>query len=207
MKSAATWPARPDPVKGTTMARMLLTALLATLCTGCASPDLKDMANEEPAIDLVAYFTGTSKAWGQFQDRLGKVRRRFVVDITGDWDGETLTLNEAFRYSDGAVEQRVWQLHRTGASSWEGTADGVVGKATGEVSGNAFNWRYTFDLQTGDGETLRLAFDDWMWRQDEHVIINRATVSKFGITVGEVLIFFQREGQSAIATRDAAVAP
>jgi hypothetical protein len=186
---------------------MILTALLATLCAGCASPDLKESANEEPAIDLVAYFTGNSKAWGQFQDRFGKVRRRFVVDITGDWDGETLTLTEAFRYADGAVEQRVWQLQRTGATTWTGTANGVVGTATGEVSGNAFNWRYTFDLQTGDGKTLRLKFDDWMWRQDEHVIINRASVSKFGITVGEVLIFFQREGTPVLASGTAAVTP
>lgn len=188
------------------MARIILTAFIATLCAGCASPDLKDNANEEPAIDLVDYFSGNSRAWGQFQDRFGKVRRRFVVDITGDWDGETLTLNEAFRYSDGELEQRIWRLQRTGATSWEGTADGVVGKATGEVSGNAFNWRYTFDLQTGDGKTLRLKFDDWMWRQDDNVIINRASVSKFGITVGEVLIFFQREGSPAIASRNAAVA-
>lgn len=189
------------------MARMILTALFATLCTGCASPDLKDFADDEPALDLVDYFSGTSRAWGQFQDRFGKVRRRFVVDITGDWDGETLTLNEAFRYADGGSEQRIWRLQRTGATSWEGTADGVVGKATGEVSGNAFNWRYAFDLQTGDGDTLRLAFDDWMWRQDDDVIINRATVSKFGITVGEVLIFFQREPPLANGSHDTPVAP
>jgi len=184
------------------MARLFLTALLATLGSGCANPDLRDFAGDEPALDLAAYFTGQSQAWGQFQDRFGKVRRRFVVDITGTWDGETLTLTEAFRYDDGATEQRIWRLHRTGANTWEGTADGVVGTASGEVAGNAFNWRYTFDLQTGDGKTLRLAFDDWMWRVDEDVLINRARVSKFGITVGEVLIFFRRKGAPGAAPRE-----
>ena len=58
-----------------------------------------------------------------------------------------------------------------------------------------------------DKEALRLAFDDWMWRQDDNVIINRASVSKFGITVGEVLIFFQREGTPALASGTAAVTP
>lgn len=183
------------------MARLFLTALLATLGSGCANPDLRDHVNDEPALDLAAYFTGRSQAWGQFQDRFGKVRRRFVVDITGAWDGETLTLTEAFRYDDGATEQRIWRLRRNGPTGWEGTADGVVGKARGEVAGNAFNWRYTFDLQTGDGKTLRLTFDDWMWRLDEDVIINRARVSKFGITVGEVLIFFRREGAPAVVAR------
>ncbi len=180
------------------MTRLFLSALLATLGSGCANPDLRDFANAEPALDLVAYFTGRTQAWGQFQDRFGNVRRRFIVDIIGTWDGEILTLTEAFRYHDGETEQRIWRLRRRGATGWEGTADGVVGTASGEVSGNAFNWRYTFDLQTGNDRTLRLTFDDWMWRLDEHVLLNRATVSKFGITVGEVLIFFRREGAPAV---------
>lgn len=188
------------------MARLFLTALLATFGSGCANPDLRDFADAEPALDLAAYFTGRTQAWGQFQDRFGTVRRRFVVDITGAWDGETLTLDEAFRYDDGATERRIWRLRRRGANGWEGSADGVVGKATGEVAGNAFNWRYTFDLQTADGGTLRLTFDDWMWRQDEQVVINRARVSKFGITVGEVLIFFRREDVPAHGEHDAVAA-
>ena len=42
---------------------------------------------------------------------------------------------------------RFWQ-----ELTWQGTADGVLGFASGQVSGNAFNWRYTFDLKTGEGE-------------------------------------------------------
>ena len=178
----------------------LLTAATLVMLAGCATPDLRDHSGAGPAFDLVDYFDGSSRAWGQFQDRFGKVRRRFVVDIDGQWDGETLTLTEDFLYDDGETEQRIWTLRKTGTETWEGHADGVVGTATGRTSGNAFNWRYAFDLQTGDGETLRVDFDDWLWRQDEHVVINRAYVSKLGIAVGEVLIFFTRDAVDTLAS-------
>ncbi|MBZ0173301.1 MAG: DUF3833 family protein, partial [Phycisphaerales bacterium] len=61
-----------------------------------------------------------------------------------------------------------------------GRADDVVGTATGIAYGKALNWQYDFDLKVGD-RTIRVRFDDWMFRQDEKVMVNRATVSKFGI--------------------------
>ena len=47
--------------------------------------------------DLVAY--------GQFQDVLGNVSRRFTVNMLGEWDGENLKLTEDFQYADGTTEQ------------------------------------------------------------------------------------------------------
>ncbi|MGR8920543.1 MAG: DUF3833 domain-containing protein [Gammaproteobacteria bacterium] len=179
------------------MNRFLILAVIAALCAGCASPRLEDYADAEPAFDLAGYFDGRSRAWGQFQDRFGKVRRRFVVDIEGSFDGSTLTLVEDFVYDDGETEQRIWTIDKTGPDTWRGSADGVVGVATGRVAGNAFNWRYTFDLKTGENETLRVDFDDWLWQQDAGVVINRAYVSKLGVALGEVLIFFQKPAPGA----------
>jgi len=36
-------------------------------------------------------------------------------------------------------------------------------------------------------------FDDWMFLVDERVMLNRATMSKFGITLGEVLLSFTKD--------------
>ena len=99
---------------------------------------------------------------------------------------------EDFTYEDGSTERRVWRLEQTGPETWAGTAEGVVGEATGEERGNAFNWRYTIDLQTPDGP-LRVSFDDWLWRMDDQVMINRAYVSKYGVEIGQLSIFFRRE--------------
>jgi len=167
--------------------------MLATAACG-GRPDLADFADNEPTLELEQFLSGELTAHGIFQDRFGDVRRVFVVDIVGTWDAEAgeLTLTEDFVYEDGTTEQRIWRLTQTGEESWVGTAEGVIGQASGEESGNAFNWRYTIDLQTPDG-ILRADFDDWLWQIDDQVMINRAYVSKYGFDIGELSIVFRRD--------------
>ena len=54
-------------------------------------------------LDLEKFLVGDLVAYGQFQDVLGNVSRRFVVDMTGEWDGSNLKLTEDFEYSDGTT--------------------------------------------------------------------------------------------------------
>ena len=160
----------------------------------------EDFANQEPRFLIEDYFAGQTKAWGIFQDRFGTLRRQFVVDITGRWDGETLTLVEDFVYDDGKTEQRTWHIRKTGEHSYEGKADGVIGLARGESYGNALNWRYDFALKIGDS-TWNVHFDDWMFLQGDGVMINRAVVTKFGIELGQLTISFRKpEPQAASAS-------
>jgi hypothetical protein len=67
----------------------------------------------------------------------------------------------------------------------------VVGEARGTVRGDTFNWTYTIDLPETSGG-FRADFDDWMWQLDETRLLNRAYVSRFGVDLGEVIIFFER---------------
>ncbi|HCV89457.1 MAG TPA: DUF3833 domain-containing protein, partial [Alphaproteobacteria bacterium] len=48
------------------------------------------------------------------------------------------------------------------------------------------------------GSEVKVHFDDWIYRQDEDVAINRAFISKFGIEIGSVTIVFLR-GDTAAA--------
>ena len=68
----------------------------------------------------------------------------------------------------------------------------MVGEATGQAVGNALNWRYTLRLPV-DGSVYEVQFDDWMILVDERVMLNRATMSKFGVTLGEVTLSFARQ--------------
>jgi len=166
---------------------------------GCASIEPSQYAAEKPVLDLRRYFDGTIDAWGVFQDRAGKVVRRFTVVIRCSWVGDTGTLDEDFVYSDGSTQKRIWTLRKLapgpGAdpriTEWSGTAGDVVGEARGAVSGNAFNWRYTMALEV-DGRTWNVDFDDWMYLMDERTMLNRAVMSKFGIRLGEVLLSFRK---------------
>ena len=44
-----------------------------------------------------------------------------------------------------------------------------------------------------DDKVYNVDFDDWMWQLDSKVMFNRATFSKFGFKLGEVLITFYKQ--------------
>lgn len=174
--------------------RAAAVGMTALALIGCQEMRLEDFSGREPSLDLYAYFEGRTRAWGIFEDRFGRLRREFTVDILGRREGaDRFVLEEDFVYTDGETQRRVWRLRRTGPSSYEGTADDVIGVAQGRTAGNALNWRYVLALKVGES-TWNVDFDDWMFLQRDGVMINRARVSKWGIAVGEVTLSFQRAG-------------
>ncbi len=172
-------------------ATFFLITAAAVFLAGCGSMKPEDFAEREPRLLIEDYFAGKTRAWGIFQDRFGNLRRQFQVDIAGTWDGEALTLVEDFLYDDGETEQRIWRIAKTGAHTYEGRAEGVIGVAEGAAYGNALNWRYRFALKVGDS-TWNVLFDDWLFLQDDQVLINRADVTKFGVLLGEVTLLFYK---------------
>jgi len=169
------------------LASMLAMALLAA----CASPAPADYAAEKPALDLQRYFNGDVTAHGIFTDRSGQVVRRFSVLMKCKWEDDEGVLDEAFIYSDGKTERRVWKLRKWPGGRYTGTAGDVVGTAEGRAAGNAFQWAYTLRLPVGD-KVWQVQFDDWMYLMDEHVMLNKAVMSKFGVRLGEVTLSFHK---------------
>jgi len=177
--------------------------LIAVITTGCTGMKVTDFAGAKPELKLEEFFLGQTEATGFFEDRFGNIRKQFVVAIDGHWDGEVLTLDEDFRYDDGSVERRLWKIRKTSDTGYEGHAENVVGVAKGERAGNAFNWRYTFDMAVGDG-TWRVHFDDWMFLMPNGTLINKATVTKWGFEIGTVTLSFRRleDNQSRFAAAE-----
>jgi hypothetical protein len=176
--------------------RMLLSAAIAALgapmaLTGCASQNLADYAGEKPTLDLAQYFNGRIDAHGIFQDRNGKIVKRFTVVMDCHWTDNQGVLDEAFTYADGSTQRRIWQLTKHAGARFTGTAGDVVGEAVGQTSGNAFRWNYTLKLPV-DGRVYEVQFDDWMYLMDERVMLNRATMSKFGVRLGEITLSFTK---------------
>ncbi|WP_270174018.1 DUF3833 domain-containing protein [Diaphorobacter sp. ED-3] len=173
--------------------RHALLALLAgtAVLTGCASPQVTDYAQERPQLELDRYFNGRILAYGIFQQRGGEVVRRFTVVMDCHWEGHQGVLEEAFTYSDGSTQRRIWRLTKHADGRYTGTADDVVGEAQGQTAGNAFRWNYTLRLPV-DGKEYEVQFDDWMFLVDDRVMLNRATMHKFGVTLGDVLLSFTK---------------
>ena len=171
--------------------RLLFLLLTLTLLSCASDMNVKNFENETPRFVLEDYFDGKTKAWGMFHDRFGNLKRSFKVDITGTLDNDTLTLDEKFVYNDGEKESRIWSIKILGNNKYSGTADDVIGEATGISSGNALNWKYKLNLKVKES-TVAVDFDDWMFLQDDNILMNRAEVKKWGIVLGVVSITFKK---------------
>lgn len=158
--------------------------------TGC-SANLDDYNETKPDFNLAEYFDGQVTAWGIVQDYSTKLTRRFCVDIVGTWDKNKGQLHETFYYADGDEQIRIWTLQIEENGSVTGTAGDVVGLASGGPSGASFNWKYTLTVPIGESE-YDFTIDDWMYRLDNNRVMNRSYMSKFGIDVAEISIFFDR---------------
>jgi hypothetical protein len=141
------------------------------------------------SFDLFKYFDKDVYAWGLFEARFGSLKREFSVLIRGGIEGEELVLREYFNYTDGETQQRTWRITQTGKNTYEGRAADVKGIATGTVKENVLTWKYTLELETGD-RNIVVALDDKMYLQQDGSMINRASMSKWGVNVGEISLFF-----------------
>ena len=61
------------------------------------------------------------------------------------------------------------------------------------AAGNALQWRYVLALPV-DGKVWHVDMDDWMYLIDEQTLANRTRMSKLGVQVAEISIFFRRKG-------------
>lgn len=171
--------------------RTIFVLAAALILSACGSMSLKSFEGTTPPLVLEDYFAGDTRAWGIFEDRFGNLRAQFTVDIKGTWNEPTLVLEEDFLYASGRTDRRVWTLTKSPTGAYSGTAGDVIGAAAGAASGNAFNWTYVMDLPVGD-RTIRVRLNDWLWLQPDGVLINRARVTKFGVELGELTIFFKK---------------
>jgi len=174
--------------------KILFAFLLTILLTNCSGNEMKpiDFKDQKPRLIIEDYLSGNVKAWGLLQDRSGKVTRQFSANLNGKWDGKQLILDEKFNWSDGEVQTRQWQITKIDEHNYEGTAGDVVGKAKGYSYGPAFKFEYVL-LVPIKGKEIKITFDDWIFKQDDKVAINRATMTKFGFKVAELTVMFVKD--------------
>ena len=145
-----------------------------------------------PNLSLESYFLGKTWAWGIFEDRFGRLRRSFQVNIQGQLVDGQLILDEDFIYDDHQTEKRIWRIQSKGDGHYQGKADDIIGEAKGQCAGNALNWKYKMDLPVGNSK-LRVTFNDWMFLQPGDVMVNKAKVTKWGVHLGTAILFFTKQ--------------
>ena len=152
--------------------------------------DMSPMRREAP-FDLARFLEGETRAWGIFEDRFGRLRRKFHVTIWGEWLEGRLVLTERFVYDDGQREERIWQIAKGPAGRFTAASSDCLGIAEGEMRGDTARMRYAFRLKL-KSRALDVSFDDAFYRMDQSHMMNRATVRKWGVTLGAATIFFQK---------------
>lgn len=168
--------------------------LLFVVITSCSS-DISDYQETSPKFDIKTYFSGELIAWGMVQDYANQVTRRFCVELNGTWENNQGELAEIFYFDDGEISYRTWQLTQLSNDQYTGSAEDVVGIATGKQSGYAFQWQYQL-LVPIDDELYQFNMDDWMYQIDEHRVFNRTTMNKFGVKAAEITLFFDKNTAS-----------
>ena len=163
-----------------------------SLRINCFPSQVPFKSAENCLVTFPDLFCRTPQAWGVLQNRSGKVTRQFSADLNGTWDGKQLILKEKFNWDDGEVQDREWTINKIDEHNYEGTAGDVVGKAIGYSYGPAFKFEYVL-LVPVKGKELKITFDDWIFKQDDRVAINRATMTKFGFKVAELTVVFVKD--------------
>jgi hypothetical protein len=143
-------------------------------------------------FDLPTFLAGSTKAWGIFEDRFGRLRRRFDVDIHGSWHDGVFQLDERFVYDDGRIEQRIWRVKPITADRFEATCDDCIGVAAGTYADGMVHMSYAFRLRL-PSRVVHVNIDDRLYRINAHTAVNRSTVRKWGIKIGEISLFFERQ--------------
>jgi hypothetical protein len=174
--------------------KIIFTLLITVLLTNCSGSNMKpiDFKDKKPRLIIENYLSGNVKAWGILQNRSGKVTRQFSATLNGKWDGKQLILDEKFNWTDGEMQKRQWNINKIDEHNYVGTAGDVVGIAKGYSYGPAFKFEYVL-LVPVKGKSMKITFDDWIFKQDDKIAINRATMTKFGIKVAELTVFFQKD--------------
>ena len=174
--------------------KIVFTLLVAILLNSCSGNSMKpiDFKDQKPRLIIEDYLSGDVKAWGILQNRSGKVTRQFSANLNGKWDGKQLILDEEFNWSDGEIQKRQWKINKIDEHNYEGSAGDVVGTAKGYSYGHVFKFEYVLLVPVKVKE-IKITFDDWIFKQDDRVAINRATMTMFGIKVDELTVMFVKD--------------
>ncbi len=171
--------------------KKLLITISSLLLMACSHVDVSQYSQNQPQFDPYDFFNGPIKVEGIVLSRSGELLRHFTADINASWNEKQGNLEEVFYWSDGEKQLRDWLFKPDQNGTWIGSAEDVEGEAELRFAGNAIHMRYQLNVPI-DGDTITLTMDDWLYQVTDKVIINKTRMSKFGFSVGEVILTMRK---------------
>jgi hypothetical protein len=177
------------------MKLIVLAILPVLLSSACSTMQPSDFASEKPSFDPIRFFTGKTRSNGVRENRAGQPVAQVFTSTSGKMAGDILYLEQDLRFvSKGKTEtsHRSWQLRQTGPHTYAGTANDIIGTATGEAHGNTFHWSFPLALSPGNPLTT-IRMSQWMYLQPGgETMLNHTTISKAGMVVSQVTETFAK---------------
>jgi hypothetical protein len=146
------------------------------------------------SFDPLAFFTGHVTSWGVEEDRAGTPTAIVTTDCTGIITAPGhLRMTQILHIGAGAPQTRLWDMARTGPTTFDATANDMAGVAHGTVSGRTLHWRWT--LETHPGNPLaNVVMDQNFYRMDDGAVVIRTIVTKLSIRLVEITEQFRNVG-------------
>lgn len=160
--------------------------------SGFQAQQPEDYADQGPHFDLREHLKGPILCEGVIYGPTGRVSSRFVADMDVQWDGNTGTMTEEFRYDNGSAQSRYWKLTLGNDGSIKAEAPDVVGQGHGQQMGPGVQLKYRIKLPEASGGHV-LDTTDWMYLVENGAIINRSQFRKFGFKVAELVATMRRK--------------
>jgi hypothetical protein len=170
----------------------LLPAALLPLLLAPAEAGARDLKLEE-------FFKGRTYAYGWF-GAINGTTRRFKVVLDGRWNGQVLTLREAFEYEDGEKDVKTWRFRKTSPTTYLGTREDVIGETLVTLDGPIATFTYDVNL-TPKAEPTIVRFSDTLLLEADGTLRNTAWVSRWHLPVARVNVNFARTEEGALAIR------
>jgi hypothetical protein len=144
---------------------------------------LADFKATTPVFLPEQFFVGRLEGWAVLESLAGSLQKRSTIVAKGHWDevDQVVHFTETYCFDDGHKDTLRWMIRKLGPGKYSGSEATVIGEASGDQAGCAFNWRYSRDTPQADGKSVRLNFDDWFYRIDEHACIVRGSAGRAGL--------------------------
>lgn len=150
----------------------------------------KNPGMREPFV-LEDFFTGHTTAQARFA-AINGLKREFRIDITGEWENDTLALHESFEFDDGEKDEKTWLFRKLADGQYIANRADLLRPVDATIRNGTLRYSYSLYLDAA-GKNNVVRFIDRITMADAQTLKNRAIVCKFGIPVGLVTGTFHKQ--------------
>ncbi|MGI8956959.1 MAG: DUF3833 family protein [Chthoniobacterales bacterium] len=164
----------------------LLCSFGALALASCATMKVSEFDRGRPQFQPTKFFAGRTSSFGVMENRGGAPKQVVRTKTKGQWEGDTLLLEQELSLGKSKPQHRSWRIRRLDSHHYEATANDIIGTVQGEAYGNVFHWSFTLALSPGN-PLANVRMTQWMYLEpDGKTMVNHSTIRKFGVVVAQV---------------------